>query len=64
MIEEVIEGRYTPVRSILEEQLAAWYGAGNFRILVGGTGRPQQCGKRSHMSATARRLWKMEGRST
>lgn len=34
-MEETIEGRYTPVRAILEEQLTLWYGAGNFKIIVG-----------------------------
>jgi hypothetical protein len=34
MVEDVIQGRYTPVRSILEEHLTNWYGAGNYKILV------------------------------
>jgi hypothetical protein len=34
MVEEVLEGRYKPVRSVLEEQLKFWYPDGNFRIIV------------------------------
>lgn len=34
MFEEVIQGRYTCVQSILEEQLDAWYGKNNYKILV------------------------------
>lgn len=34
MFEEVIQGRYTCVQTILEEQLDAWYGKNNYKILV------------------------------
>jgi hypothetical protein len=34
MIEETIDARYTLVQSILEKQLEAWFGTGNFKIIV------------------------------
>lgn len=34
MIEELIDARYTVVRAVLENQLAAWFGADNFKIIV------------------------------
>lgn len=37
MVEEVIEGRYTTMKSVLEDRLTAWYGAGNFKIIVSGS---------------------------
>lgn len=34
MIEETIDARYMLVQSVLEEQLEAWFGTGNFKIIV------------------------------
>lgn len=36
MVEDTLESRYAPVREILEEQLAEWFGRENFRIIVSG----------------------------
>jgi len=62
MVEEVIEGRYTPVRSILEEQLTNWYGVGNFKILVSVAAASAQNKITAQANvATTRRLRKVEG---
>jgi hypothetical protein len=34
MIEELIDARYTVIQAVLENQLAAWFGTDNFKIVV------------------------------
>lgn len=34
MVEDTIDARYAVVQDVLEAQLAIWFGAGNFTIIV------------------------------
>ena len=64
MVEQTITGRYTVVQRILEQHLDAWFGAGNFKIIVSIQRVPfHPALMLAHSAATAQRLRQMEGRS-